>query len=130
MCALCAADGAPSLGAALLYFASPWLAGHLLLYVGATLTSQLRQHARVAVTLQGFKRFHGDEARLREIFERYDTSGDGFLDPSELKLAMRNATGLELELEDCEKLVRSLDVDGDGVVDFHEFQQAVDEQRA
>ena len=66
------------------------------------------QQARVAVTLHGFKRIHGDDARLREIFERYDTSGDGFLDPSEVKLAMRCATGFELELEDCERLVRSL----------------------
>ena len=119
--------GAPSLWSALLYFASPWLAGHAVLYMGATLTSRLRQHARVAVTLQGFKRFAGDETRLREIFERYDTSGDGFLDPPEVKLAMRCATGFELELEDCERLVRSLDVDGNGVIDFHEFQQAVDD---
>lgn len=119
--------GAPSLWNALLYFASPWLAGHLVLYLGATLASQMRQQARVAVTLHGFKRIHGDDARLREIFERYDTSGDGFLDPSEVKLAMRCATGFELELEDCERLVRSLDVDGNGVLDFHEFQQAVDD---
>ena len=65
------------------------------------------------------------EGRLHEIFARFDTSGDGYLDAHELKLALRFVTGEDLGLEICERIVRAMDTDGDGVIDFHEFKAAL-----
>ena len=65
---------------------------------------------------------------LQSIFNRFDTSGDGFLDASELKLALRFVTGEDLSVEDCERIVRGMDTDGDGVIDFHEFISALAER--
>jgi Ca2+-binding EF-hand superfamily protein len=65
------------------------------------------------------------EGRLRDIFARFDTSGDGYLDAHELKLALRFVTGEDLGLEICERIVRAMDTDGDGVIDFHEFKAAL-----
>ena len=45
----------------------------------------------------------------------------------QLKLALRAATGAEVELDDCERIVRSMDTDGNGVIDFDEFVQAFEE---
>ena len=67
------------------------------------------------------------KAELRKIFDKYDTSGDGALDASELKLALRYVTGGDVDIEDCERIVRSMDTDGNGVIDFHEFMLALDE---
>ena len=64
---------------------------------------------------------------MREIFERFDSSGDGRLDHLELKLAIRLTAGDEVPLADCERIVRALDTDGNGALDFHEFKQALAE---
>eukprot|EP00908_Phaeocystis_cordata_P016508 Transcript_27767.p1 GENE.Transcript_27767~~Transcript_27767.p1 ORF type:complete len:652 (+),score=232.50 Transcript_27767:94-2049(+) len=117
-----------SLSSALLYLISPWGAGHLLLYACAVATARFRRQVRGALIRSEGARAatgHHGEARLREIFERYDSAGDGFLDHLELKLAIRVATGDEVQLDDCERLVRALDTDGNGALDFHEFKQAL-----
>jgi len=125
-------DFPPTLG----YLLAPWLLGHLALYALAHVTSAGRQQLRLAL-LPDWKRQllggsgasrHAREAKLRETFSRFDTSGDGFLDATELKLALRFVTGEEVSLEDCERIVRSMDTDGDGVIDFHEFQTALAER--
>jgi hypothetical protein len=141
-----------SLSSALLYLISPWGAGHLLLYACAVATARFRRQAcrllhigrghqlhllragspppqvrGALIRSEGARAAtgHHGEARLREIFERYDSAGDGFLDHLELKLAIRVATGDEVQLDDCERLVRALDTDGNGALDFHEFKQAL-----
>jgi Ca2+-binding EF-hand superfamily protein len=118
----------------LMYLFFPWSSGHLVMYFVASSLSTLRQSIRVQITTEGWKRkLHemGDgperEKHLREIFDKYDTSGDGQLDASELKLALRSITGMDVEMEDCERVIRSMDTDGDGVIDFHEFVLALDE---
>ena len=45
----------------------------------------------------------------------------------ELKLAIRLTAGDEVPLADCERIVRALDTDGNGALDFHEFKQALAE---
>ena len=44
------------------------------------------------------------------------------MDAVELKIALRAATGGEVELEDCKRLVAAADASGNGVVDFDEFK--------
>lgn len=122
------------IGHPLAYLVAPWSTGHLVLYILATLLASVRQSIRVQITKQGWKQQIGKEvdgpereAHLRKIFDRFDTSGDGQLDAMELKLALRSLTGTELEIEDCERMIRSMDTDGDGGIDFHEFVLALDE---
>ena len=55
-------------------------------------------------------------------------SGDGFLDATELSLALKFATGEEVTLVESERIIRSMDTDGDGVIDFHEFASAIAER--
>jgi len=116
------------------YLVAPWSVGHFILYILATLLANFRQSVRVQITQQGWKQQLGKEAKgpgreayLRKIFDRFDTSGDGQLDAMELKLALRSITGTELEVEDCERMIRCMDTDGDGGIDFHEFLLALDE---
>ena len=43
-------------------------------------------------------------------------------DALELKCALRVATGAEVSLNDCRRLVAATDKNGDGVIDFKEFK--------
>lgn len=59
---------------------------------------------------------------LNEAFLVYDVNKDGFIDASELQrvlrlLGFRQGTGIE----DCKKMIRSYDENGDGRIDFKEF---------
>mmetsp|Transcript_70899 Transcript_70899/g.140646 ORF Transcript_70899/g.140646 Transcript_70899/m.140646 type:complete len:325 (-) Transcript_70899:90-1064(-) len=105
------------------YLCFPWLAGHAWLYVCAYAMADLRRHVRVEMSKERLNSFadHTDEELLR-VFEKFDTSGDGFLDPEELKIALRVALSVDLTISDCESLVGEADRDGNGVVDFEEFK--------
>ena len=69
-----------------------------------------------------------DVQELRRIFKQFDTSGDNALDANELKCALRVTTGLDLSLPTCQSLVKQMDKDGNGVVDFDEFLAITQEQ--
>ena len=58
---------------------------------------------------------------LRDVFRRYDTSGDGFLQAGELKFAWQAVTGEEMGESDADALVKSIDTDGNGEIDVDEF---------
>lgn len=126
-------DHTSSLRGPLMFLVTTWAAGHLFLYYAAYVLSNVRQKLRTSMATAEWKaRLAGKsgpehERELREIFDKYDTSGDGQLDASELKLALRAITGNDMDVEDCEKIIRSMDTDGDGVIDFHEFKQAMEE---
>lgn len=66
--------------------------GHAGLYASAYAVSILRSRVRVALTTRELHRYNEchvrSEAELRRVFERMDTSGDGYLDASELKVAL------------------------------------------
>jgi len=121
--AAAASEVAGDIGAGASFLVCPWLAGHASLYAAASAVSRLRAAARVRLTRVQLIATEGgltDEALL-EIFDLYDTNTSGFLDASELKVALRKLLGTDLALEDCEEFVRSADRDGNGEIDFEEF---------
>ncbi|XP_028780497.1 probable calcium-binding protein CML45 [Neltuma alba] len=69
--------------------------------------------------------FQEEEPSLEEVkqaFDVFDESRDGFIDGRELQrvlciLGLKEAT----ELEDCQKMIANFDENGDGRIDFHEF---------
>ena len=126
-------DGEWSFWSPFSFLLAPWATGHLALYGMATAVAEARQHVRVSLLsgslrakIMNGNRFDAPQ-KLRDVFDRYDTDASGFLDPTELKLAMRTVTGDDLTINDCARIVRALDCDGNGVIDFHEFGLAISE---
>merc|ERR1712137_503114 len=55
--------------------------------------------------------------QITQAFELFDTDGSGTIETQELKIAMR-ALGFEPKQEEIDKMVRDVDDDGSGSVDF------------
>ncbi|KAL1527455.1 hypothetical protein AB1Y20_016120 [Prymnesium parvum] len=91
------------------------------IYALSFAVSAIRNFVRIRLVMTQILRgnVHSD---LKATFMRYDTSGDGMLDPIELKLALRVMTGLDFSLDTCTLLIRKADADGDGFVNFEEFR--------
>jgi EF-hand domain pair len=119
----------------------PYLSGHLILYVLALLLSIVRRKARTYLIQREFisKQLDGGmdwqtdivggkerRERLRKLFNRMDTSGDGTLDVVELQVALRAATGTDISLSDTREILKSVDSDGNGSLDFNEFCASID----
>jgi len=107
----------------LTYLACPWLTGHFWLYIVAMVMSKVRGRARVslaAAALSDVENSRSDD-ELKQIFKKFDTSGDGALDTEELKVALRVALGIDLSPADCKAMIAQYDKDGTETVDFHEF---------
>ena len=124
------------------YILRPYLVGHLYLYMCALGMARIRRRVRIYLLrtdIFSSQKRHiredegygtellGDRQKLRRSFDRMDTSGDGRLDATELKLALRASVSAELSLEDCGYIIRSVDSDGDGTLDFNEFCAHVDQ---
>lgn len=62
-----------------------------------------------------------DENELRQVFNDIDTSGDGSLDPEELKAVFDNL-GEPVDPQIIENLVYLADDDGNGTIEWEEFQ--------
>jgi Ca2+-binding EF-hand superfamily protein len=61
------------------------------------------------------------EVQMREVFEEFDTDGDGSIVPSELqKIAQK--LGWQLTHDEARELINAVDINKDGVIDFKEFQ--------
>uniref|UniRef100_A0A453DTW4 EF-hand domain-containing protein n=2 Tax=Aegilops tauschii subsp. strangulata TaxID=200361 RepID=A0A453DTW4_AEGTS len=74
------------------------------------------------VDLGEFAAFHGRgreerelDAELRDAFDIYDINGDGRISVAELSKVLARI-GEGCSTEDCEKMIASVDVDGDGCV--------------
>ncbi|XP_078176867.1 putative calcium-binding protein CML18 [Carex rostrata] len=62
------------------------------------------------------------EAELREAFAMYDLDKNGVISAKELHQVLRKL-GERCSIGDCAKMIRSVDVDGDGCVSFEEFKK-------
>ncbi|XP_072075400.1 calmodulin-like protein 3 isoform X2 [Arachis hypogaea] len=68
-----------------------------------------------------------DEEDMKEAFKLFDQNGDGFVSGEELSsvlcsLGLRQG---KKTLEDCKNLIKKVDLDGDGMLDFKEFKQMI-----
>ncbi|KAL3526969.1 hypothetical protein ACH5RR_011625 [Cinchona calisaya] len=59
---------------------------------------------------------------LREAFNLYDKDKNGKISANELHSVLKSL-GDKCSLSDCRKMIRSVDVDGDGHVNFEEFKR-------
>ncbi|CDH53071.1 mitochondrial substrate carrier family protein [Lichtheimia corymbifera JMRC:FSU:9682] len=74
------------------------------------------------VDFHEFKAYVCDKEReLWQLFQTIDRSGDGRLRPSDLETALR-IKGIEVSREEFMDFMQLMDLDGNGVIDFHEFK--------
>ncbi|GAA0162451.1 calmodulin-related [Lithospermum erythrorhizon] len=65
-----------------------------------------------------------EEEDTKEAFNVFDQNRDGFITVEELRSVL-SSLGLrqEMSLEDCRRMIKKVDVDGDEMVDYKEFKQ-------
>ncbi|KAG6589633.1 putative calcium-binding protein CML27, partial [Cucurbita argyrosperma subsp. argyrosperma] len=66
-----------------------------------------------------------DEAglsELRDAFDLYDQDHNGLISHSELHLVLTRL-GINYSIEDCQRMIHTVDSDGDGNVNFEEFRK-------
>ncbi|MBA0549203.1 hypothetical protein Goshw_017034 [Gossypium schwendimanii] len=65
-----------------------------------------------------------EEEEMMEAFNVFDQNGDGFITFEELRSVL-SSLGLKQgrTIEDCKNMIAKVDADGDGRVNFKEFQQ-------
>ncbi|XWS59050.1 hypothetical protein CRYUN_Cryun08bG0088400 [Craigia yunnanensis] len=70
------------------------------------------------------------EPELRETFDIFDTDHDGKITAEELMAFYKEKIGDELcTLEDCRRMIASVDKNGDGFVCFEDFSRMMEMQR-
>lgn len=81
------------------------------------------------IDLKEFTEFHrgfnggaSGNQELREAFDLYDRDKNGSISASELHAVLKSL-GEKCTLKDCRKMISSVDVDGDGCVNFEEFKK-------
>lgn len=65
-----------------------------------------------------------EEEDMKEAFNVFDQNGDGYITVEELRSVLASL-GLKQgrTLEDCKMMIKKVDVDGDGRVNYREFRQ-------
>ncbi|XVF50456.1 hypothetical protein PTKIN_Ptkin04bG0102200 [Pterospermum kingtungense] len=61
-------------------------------------------------------------SELRDAFDLYDQDKNGLISANELHLVL-NRLGMACSVDDCVNMIKSVDSDGDGNVNFDEFQK-------
>ncbi|XP_050534004.1 calmodulin-alpha isoform X3 [Daktulosphaira vitifoliae] len=61
------------------------------------------------------------EEEIREAFRVFDKDGNGFISAAELRHVMTNL-GEKLTDEEVDEMIREADIDGDGQVNYEDFQ--------
>eukprot|EP00826_Nyctotherus_ovalis_P001387 TRINITY_DN1020_c0_g4_i1.p1 TRINITY_DN1020_c0_g4~~TRINITY_DN1020_c0_g4_i1.p1 ORF type:complete len:154 (-),score=59.00 TRINITY_DN1020_c0_g4_i1:97-558(-) len=65
-----------------------------------------------------------EEARIKAVFERFDTNGDREISTEELAHTLKSF-GQEYSEDDIKEIIASVDINGNGSIDFNEFKQLV-----
>lgn len=63
------------------------------------------------------------DEKLRRTFERYDTDHDMELDAANLMTAVDELLGIKLNIEHVRDMIRSIDTDNSGTINFREFRK-------
>ncbi|XP_062305367.1 calcium-binding protein 2 [Osmerus eperlanus] len=58
---------------------------------------------------------------LKSAFQQFDTDGDGKITQDEMKEAVKSLLGEKLKKGELEEILKEMDINGDGDVDFDEF---------
>ncbi|XP_010916442.1 probable calcium-binding protein CML18 [Elaeis guineensis] len=82
----------------------------------------LKEFAAFHCGLGGAARGGGGEGELRDAFEMYDLDKNGLISAKELHLVLKRL-GEKCSVQDCSRMIRSVDSDGDGSVNFEEFKE-------
>mmetsp|Transcript_13750 Transcript_13750/g.29543 ORF Transcript_13750/g.29543 Transcript_13750/m.29543 type:complete len:821 (-) Transcript_13750:164-2626(-) len=85
----------------------------------------LRQEFRRAVVLRRMKSFPNKE-QLKEAFDEIDADSSGTLDAGELRILMQSL-GATFSDDEIAILIKTLDLNESGAVDFHEFEHVFSE---
>ncbi|KAE9601798.1 hypothetical protein Lal_00040941 [Lupinus albus] len=66
----------------------------------------------------------GEEVNLKEAFDVFDKDKDGLISVEELALVL-TCLGLRegKKIEECKEMIKKVDMDGDGMVNFNEFKR-------
>ncbi|KAJ6722769.1 CALCIUM-BINDING PROTEIN CML25-RELATED [Salix koriyanagi] len=62
------------------------------------------------------------EDYLMDVFLIFDTDKNGVISARELQTVLISLGCKKCSLEDCRRMIKGVDKDGDGFVDFHEFR--------
>ena len=81
--------------------------------IGRSTMRKLREH------------IEGKRIRLKDVFRRFDTSGDGILSRDEFMAGLRDICGSAIKQRDLEAVYSLVDEDGGGEVEFIEFITAM-----
>ncbi|CAI5468845.1 unnamed protein product [Closterium sp. Yama58-4] len=63
---------------------------------------------------------------LQKVFTLFDCDNSGDITPEELQQAIWKINGESVSLLDCQRMIARVDSNGDGMVDFKEFQRMMD----
>jgi calcium-dependent protein kinase len=71
----------------------------------------------IAATM--WRRIHLDEERVQEVFDKLDVTKEGFLTAQ----TIQNAVGTDFSASDVASMLAECDFDGDGRIDYVEFER-------
>ncbi|CAN6444128.1 unnamed protein product [Victoria cruziana] len=66
---------------------------------------------------------------LMDAFRVFDTDGDGRISAEELLCVLQALGDDDCSLDDCRRIIRTVDSDGDGFVGFDDFERMMKQQR-
>ena len=90
---------------------------------------EIDQNGDGYIDIKEFADFHctgaasGDDSKeLRDAFDLYDLDKNGLISAAELHAVLKRL-GEKCSLGDCRRMIKNVDADGDGSVNFEEFKK-------